>query len=307
MLLELASGERTVGQLAEPFAMSLAAASKHIKVLESAGLIQREVRGRAHLCRLDPGPLESAHEWLSFYERFWTARLDILDRLLREEDEQKSDRPPETRRREMNERAKVDAYGALSEPATLTIQRMLPGPIERVWAYLTESDLRRKWLASGDMEMKVGAPFELVWRNSELTDPPGKRPEGFGEEHRMESRILELDPPRKLVFTWGKEDSDVSMTLEPRGEKVLLDRGPPPPAHPRHDGRRQHRLARASRHAGRPPERRGDGAVLGPVQPPQGRIRPAHPGLTTGSDERKQSTDKDGISRIGACPSTGSR
>ena len=90
MLLELASGERTVGQLAQPFAMSLAAASKHIKVLESAGLIQREVHGRAHLCRLDPGPLESAHEWLSFYERFWTARLDALDRLLREEDEQKS-------------------------------------------------------------------------------------------------------------------------------------------------------------------------------------------------------------------------
>jgi len=85
MLLELASGERTVGQLAQPFAISLAAASKHIKVLESAGLIQREVRGRAHLCRLDPGPLATAYEWLSFYERFWTARLDILDRLLREE------------------------------------------------------------------------------------------------------------------------------------------------------------------------------------------------------------------------------
>jgi DNA-binding transcriptional ArsR family regulator len=90
MLLELASGVRTVGQLAQPFAISLAAASKHIKVLESAGLIQREVRGRAHLCRLDTGPLESAHDWLSFYERFWTVRLDVLDQLLREEDEQKS-------------------------------------------------------------------------------------------------------------------------------------------------------------------------------------------------------------------------
>jgi DNA-binding transcriptional ArsR family regulator len=93
MLMELASGERTVGQLAKPFAISLAAASKHIKVLEGAGLIQREVRGRAHFCRLDPGPLESAHDWLSFYERFWTARLDVLDRLLREEDEQKSATP----------------------------------------------------------------------------------------------------------------------------------------------------------------------------------------------------------------------
>jgi DNA-binding transcriptional ArsR family regulator len=86
MLRELAGGERTVGQLAQPFAISLAAASKHIKVLESAGLIHREVRGRAHFCRLAPGPLESAHEWLSFYERFWTVRLDVLDRLLREEE-----------------------------------------------------------------------------------------------------------------------------------------------------------------------------------------------------------------------------
>jgi DNA-binding transcriptional ArsR family regulator len=93
MLRELASGERTVSQLAEPFAMSLAAASKHIKVLESAGLIRREVRGRAHLCSLDPGPLETAHEWLSFYERFWTLSLDALDRLLREEDEQQTRAP----------------------------------------------------------------------------------------------------------------------------------------------------------------------------------------------------------------------
>jgi DNA-binding transcriptional ArsR family regulator len=86
MLRDLASGERTVGQLAEPFAISLAAASKHIKALENAGLIRREVRGRTHLCRLDPGPLASAHEWLTFYERFWTGRLDVLEQLLREED-----------------------------------------------------------------------------------------------------------------------------------------------------------------------------------------------------------------------------
>lgn len=122
----------------------------------------------------------------------------------------------------MNERANPDSYGVLTEPSTLTIQRFLPGPIERVWAYLTESDLRRKWLAAGTMEMKVGAPFELVWRNSELTDPPGQRPEGMGEEHRMQSRITELDPPRKLSFTWGKGSGDVTFALEPRGERVLL-------------------------------------------------------------------------------------
>jgi DNA-binding transcriptional ArsR family regulator len=86
MLRELTVGERTVGELAEPFDMSLAAASKHIKVLEGAGLIRREVRGRTHMCRLEPSPLANAHEWLAFYERFWTDRLSILDRLLREED-----------------------------------------------------------------------------------------------------------------------------------------------------------------------------------------------------------------------------
>jgi DNA-binding transcriptional ArsR family regulator len=90
MLRELTQGERTVSQLAGPYAMSLAAASKHIKVLEGAGLVRREIQGRTHLCRLDPGPLATAHEWLSFYERFWTGRLDALERLLKEEDARKA-------------------------------------------------------------------------------------------------------------------------------------------------------------------------------------------------------------------------
>jgi uncharacterized protein YndB with AHSA1/START domain len=121
----------------------------------------------------------------------------------------------------MPDAATVDPYGLLTEPATLKIQRLLPGPIERIWVYLTESDMRRKWLASGFMEMKVGAPFELVWRNNELTDPPGERPEGFGDEHRMQSRITELDPPRKVSFTW-QNSGDVTFELEPQGDKVLL-------------------------------------------------------------------------------------
>ncbi|MET0743962.1 MAG: metalloregulator ArsR/SmtB family transcription factor [Microvirga sp.] len=95
MLRDLARGERTVGQLAEPFAISLAAVSKHIKALEAAGLIRREIRGRTHLCRLDAGPLAGAHEWLTFYERFWTHRLDILERLLREEDARGTPTPKE--------------------------------------------------------------------------------------------------------------------------------------------------------------------------------------------------------------------
>jgi len=121
----------------------------------------------------------------------------------------------------MNASATRDAYGTLIEPATLKMQRLLPGPIERIWAYLTESDKRRQWLAAGKMELKVGAPFELVWRNDELTDPPGERPAGFGDEHRMQSRITELDPPRKLCFAW-KDSGDVSIELEAKGDEVLL-------------------------------------------------------------------------------------
>jgi uncharacterized protein YndB with AHSA1/START domain len=121
----------------------------------------------------------------------------------------------------MTERTTPDAYGVLTEPATLKIQRLLPGPIERVWAYLTESDLRRQWLAAGQMEMKVGTPFELIWRNDELTNSPGRRPEGFPEEHRRQGRITEVDPPRKLAFTW-EGSGEVSFELEPKGEEVLL-------------------------------------------------------------------------------------
>jgi DNA-binding transcriptional ArsR family regulator len=93
MLRDLADGERTVGQLAEPFSISLAAASKHIKALENAGLIRRDVRGRTHFCRLEPGPLASAHQWLNYYKRYWSNRLDRLEQLLLEEDAKKSPPP----------------------------------------------------------------------------------------------------------------------------------------------------------------------------------------------------------------------
>lgn len=120
----------------------------------------------------------------------------------------------------MTDAATLDAYGQLIEPLTLKIQRLLPGPVDRVWAYLTESELRRQWLASGHMQAKTDTPFELVWRNDELSDPPGARPEGFGAEHRLESRILAFEPGRKLAFTWNQ--GEVSFELEPAGDKVLL-------------------------------------------------------------------------------------
>lgn len=83
MLRRLAGGERTVSELAEPFAMSLAAASKHVKVLERAGLVKRKVEGRTHWCQIEARPLGKAADWLGFYERFWNDRLDRLEQELR--------------------------------------------------------------------------------------------------------------------------------------------------------------------------------------------------------------------------------
>ncbi|HUP98268.1 MAG TPA: metalloregulator ArsR/SmtB family transcription factor [Usitatibacter sp.] len=83
MLRRLAAEPLTVGQLAQPFDMSLAAASKHIKVLERAGLVQRTVEGRTHTCRLDARPMHGGMEWIRFYEKFWNERLDALEAALK--------------------------------------------------------------------------------------------------------------------------------------------------------------------------------------------------------------------------------
>ncbi len=111
-------------------------------------------------------------------------------------------------------------YADVVDAHTVRLQRLLPGPIERVWAYLTDGELRRQWLAEGDMQTEAGTPFTLTWRNDELTDPPGTKPDGFGGEHSMDSRLTEYDPPHRLVFTWG--DGDVAIDLERKGDQVLL-------------------------------------------------------------------------------------
>ena len=78
MLRTLSGGERSIGDLAAPFRMTFAGASKHVKALEKAGLVRRTVRGRTHLCSLDPKPIADAMEWMRFYENFWNERLDKL-------------------------------------------------------------------------------------------------------------------------------------------------------------------------------------------------------------------------------------
>ena len=82
ILRELAIEEKTVGQIALPFKISLAAVSKHLKVLARAELITREKRGSFQVVRLNPGPMRDAARWMSFYDRIWNKRLDSIQTFL---------------------------------------------------------------------------------------------------------------------------------------------------------------------------------------------------------------------------------
>ena len=84
ILRDVAGGERTVGEVARPFALTLAAVSKHLKVLEAAELIARERRGSFQIVRLKAASLRPAEEWLAYYEKFWSGQLESLDKFLEE-------------------------------------------------------------------------------------------------------------------------------------------------------------------------------------------------------------------------------
>jgi DNA-binding transcriptional ArsR family regulator len=89
MLASLALGEKSIGELGQPFAMSFAGAAKHVKVLEGAGLIQRRKAGRKQICTLQAEPLAEAERWLRQWEQFWTVRLDRLQALVKSDPKEK--------------------------------------------------------------------------------------------------------------------------------------------------------------------------------------------------------------------------
>lgn len=114
-------------------------------------------------------------------------------------------------------------YGIVTEAGAIRFERLLPGPIERVWDYLTDPDKRATWLASGDMDLRPGGAMELVWHNSRLARPDETMPERFAqyEGASMKSRIIRVEPPRLLVHSWD-EDAEVMYELAEQGDKVLL-------------------------------------------------------------------------------------
>ncbi len=95
------------------------------------------------------------------------------------------------------------AYGVVIGPGTVRFERILPGPIERVWSYLTDSKKRSTWLAAGEMELRPGGQVEHIFINSKLTghdDPPPAKYAGHLQETRMHGHILACEPPRLLAY-----------------------------------------------------------------------------------------------------------
>jgi uncharacterized protein YndB with AHSA1/START domain len=127
----------------------------------------------------------------------------------------------------------MSEYGTKVTEAEVRFERLLPGPIERVWEYVTESGPRSRWFASGRMELHVGGKVELFFLHKNLAPnetPPERYREVHEKGHRSFGRVTQCDPPRLLAFTWedteekaGAESaSEVIFALEPRGERVLL-------------------------------------------------------------------------------------
>ena len=120
----------------------------------------------------------------------------------------------------------MSPYATFPSPTTLRIERLLPGPIERAWAYLTQSEKRGLWFASGEWDLRLGGKIDLVFDHSQLSsekETPEKYRKYMGV--KMTGEILRLEPPRLVTFRWDEDDggfTEVAFELTPRGKDVLL-------------------------------------------------------------------------------------
>jgi len=122
----------------------------------------------------------------------------------------------------------MDEYGVVIGEGTVRFERLLPGPIERVWAYLTEPDKRGEWLARGEMDLREGGPVELLFLHAELTPHDEAIPDhhkGCENGASVRGTVTRCDPPQALAYTWGEASgaySEVLFELTPQAEGVRL-------------------------------------------------------------------------------------
>ena len=122
----------------------------------------------------------------------------------------------------------MNKYGERLDESTVRFERLLPGPIERVWEYISDGDKRAKWLAGGDTELAVDGIVELRFHNSSLSplpdDPPPQKYCGRPEKMSYSGRVTKCEPPFLLAHTWEAEDdyTVVEYQLAEQADKVLL-------------------------------------------------------------------------------------
>jgi uncharacterized protein YndB with AHSA1/START domain len=183
ILERLAGGDRTISELAARFDMTLPAVSKHVRVLERAGLAVIRREGRARRCTLVASPMREAALWIAQYRAYWDERLDrlasYLEDTLREEEEARM-------------------AGADARPAfRLEIRRTYEASRERVYRAWTEVEALKRWHAPADAvvalaeaDVRVGGQWRIHMQGED------------GNEHRVSGEYREIEPPRRLVFTW---------------------------------------------------------------------------------------------------------
>lgn len=118
-----------------------------------------------------------------------------------------------------------DHYGRFEGPGEVRLVRLLPGPIERVWAYLTDPEKRARWICGGVLEQKPGGKVEFAMHHKNLAPgetPPAKYAQVQDPGVTFEGRVLKCEPPRLLVYTFGSDDSVVTFELTPHGNQVQL-------------------------------------------------------------------------------------
>lgn len=206
ILERIMCGETRITELAEPFAISLNAVSKHVRILERARLVQRRRAWREHLVSFSPAPLKEASEWIEKTRAFWSAQLEALDKLLKAEDAAACER--------INPGKNAMTAEA---PGTLQVTRRFDASMERVFDAWLDPERAGKWLFATptgkmvrvEIDGRVGGSFNFTRREG-------------GDDVEHVGTYLEIDRPRRLVFAFGVPKYSSQMT------RVSIDLKPLP-------------------------------------------------------------------------------
>ncbi len=204
ILMQLAEDELTVNEIAAQHDMSLQAVSKHLKVLENAGLIVKRKWGRIRRCRGNFAALEQASQLIDQYRLFWERRLEALDLYIKKQAQEE---------RQMGERKETN----------LVVRKVFGADRDTLFRAFSDPEIMRRWFFAGDdgwsadatSEFKVGGQYRI-----DMHLPDGKTYSHWGE-------YREIDVPHKIVFTWNSEFAEnTTVTMEFReaagGTEVIL-------------------------------------------------------------------------------------